>query len=87
METIIGFVVGYVVGTRQGRDGVRQMLAAVDDIRNSPEARDLVLTGMAIARSTMGQVLGGGAGAILTGAAHAVSKKADSLLVEAKQAA
>jgi hypothetical protein len=79
METIIGFVVGYVVGTRQGRDGVKQILAAVDGIRNSPETRDLVLTGVAIARST----LSGGAGAILNGAVHAVAKKADSVLSEA----
>jgi hypothetical protein len=79
METIIGFVVGYVVGTRQGRDGVKQMLAAVDGIRNSPETRELVLTGMAIARST----LSGGAGAILNGAVQAASRKADSMLSEA----
>lgn len=75
METLIGFVVGYLVGTKQGREGLDKVRESVDVIRNSPEVRQLVLTGSSIAGAAVRQVLSGGAGAILTGVVDALAHK------------
>lgn len=75
METLIGFVVGYLVGTKQGREGLDKVRESVDVIRNSPEVRQLVLTGSSIAGAAVRQVLSGGASAILTGAVDALAHK------------
>jgi hypothetical protein len=42
MEVIVGFAVGYWVGTRQGRQGLDRALDAARDIWESPETRHLV---------------------------------------------
>ncbi len=39
METLIGFAVGYWVGTRQGREGLGRALGTVREIWESPETR------------------------------------------------
>ncbi len=79
METLIGFAVGYVVGTRQGRDGLRKTRESFDAIRTSPEVRQLVATGVSLAGSTMKQLLSGGAGPMLGGVVDAVSRKAKEM--------
>ena len=80
METVIGFVVGYLVGTRQGRDGLRKARDSFDAIRTSPEVQQLVSTGMSIAGSTMKQLLSGGAGPMISGVVEAVSRKANEMM-------
>lgn len=80
METLIGFVIGYVVGTRQGRDGLAKARESVDAIRTSPEVRQLVATGASIAGGTLKQLLSGGAGPMLSGVVEAVSRKANEML-------
>jgi hypothetical protein len=80
METLIGFAIGYVVGTRQGRDGLRKARESFDAIRTSPEVRQLVATGASIAGSTMKQLLSGGAGPMLSGVMEAVSRKANEMM-------
>jgi hypothetical protein len=42
MEVIIGFAVGYWVGTRQGRQGLERALDTAREIWESPETRHLV---------------------------------------------
>jgi hypothetical protein len=76
METLVGFMVGYLVGTRQGRDGMRRTRESFDAIRTSPDVRQLVATGAAIAGSTAKQLLSGGAGPLLA----AVSRRAAVLM-------
>lgn len=80
METIIGFVVGYLVGTSQGRNGLAKARESIEAIRNSPETRRLIRTGAAIAGTATRQVLSGGAGAILSGALDSVTRKASDLI-------
>jgi hypothetical protein len=65
METLIGFAVGYFVGAQQGRDGLRKVVDAADAIRNSPEARQAVLAGAAVAGSMVRRVLGGDGNGVL----------------------
>jgi hypothetical protein len=64
MEVLIGFAIGYWVGTRQGRDGLARALDAAREISSSPEARNLLEEGMsmvsAIAPGAAGLVAKGG---------------------------
>jgi hypothetical protein len=41
METIVGFVAGYLVGTREGKDGLERLRSSWLSIRTSPEVRKL----------------------------------------------
>ncbi len=46
METVIGFVVGYLVGTRQGRQGMQNALESAQAIWASPETKRLLSEGL-----------------------------------------
>lgn len=90
METLIGFVAGYLVGTKQGRDGLAKVRESIDAIRSSPEVRQMLLAGASVAGSAVRQVIGGGAGVALTGAVEALARKASDLMsggAEARRAA
>ena len=47
MEAVIGFVVGYLVGTRQGRQGMQHALESAQAIWASPETKRLLSEGLA----------------------------------------
>jgi hypothetical protein len=42
METMVGFAVGFVVGTKEGRQGLAKILDSLAYIRESPELQNLV---------------------------------------------
>jgi hypothetical protein len=46
VEVVIGFVVGYMVGTRQGRQGMQHALDSAQAIWASPETRRLLSEGL-----------------------------------------
>ena len=46
MEAVIGFVVGYWVGTRQGRQGLQKALDSAQAIWASPETKRLLSEGL-----------------------------------------
>ena len=46
LEVIIGFAVGYLVGTRQGRQGMQKALDSAQAIWASPETRKLLSEGL-----------------------------------------
>jgi hypothetical protein len=54
MEVLLGFAVGYWVGTRQGREGLDRALGAARDIWASPQARRLLDEGLPAASSILG---------------------------------
>jgi len=72
METLIGFVAGYIAGCKDGPDGVKRLRAAAADIWNSGEVKRLageamsfadvlareVLAGRGVARSRLGGLSG-----------------------------
>jgi hypothetical protein len=60
METIVGFVAGYLVGTREGRDGVERLRSSWHSIRTSPEVRKLALEAVSVAEMAVRQVSGRG---------------------------
>jgi hypothetical protein len=49
METIVGFVAGYLVGTRDGREGLERLRSSWHAIRTSPEVRKLAGEAMTVA--------------------------------------
>ena len=49
METLIGFVAGYLVGAREGKDGLERLKTSFRSIMASPEARRLVGEAMQVA--------------------------------------
>jgi hypothetical protein len=59
MGTIIGVLVGYVLGTQSGKEGWQETKAAWATIRQSEELRDLLAGGVSLARDSVGQVLRG----------------------------
>jgi hypothetical protein len=50
MGAMVGFVIGYLVGTRAGEKGRSELLEAWQTIVNSEEVRDLVSGGLSMAR-------------------------------------
>ncbi|MCK4177980.1 hypothetical protein ACFFRE_06835 [Aciditerrimonas ferrireducens] len=55
MGALIGFVVGYVMGTRAGREGFEELRRAWDTIVRSQEVRDMVSGGMAMGKDLLQQ--------------------------------
>jgi uncharacterized protein (DUF697 family) len=80
MEVLIGFAIGYLVGTRQGQDGLRDVRESVDAIRNSSEVRQLVVGGASVAGSAVRQVLANGTGAALGGTVDVLVRRATDIL-------
>ena len=57
VEVVIGFAVGYWIGTRQGRQGLQQALDSAQAIAASPETRKLVSEGLAALEAVTAPVL------------------------------
>jgi hypothetical protein len=70
METIIGFVAGYLTGVSEGREGMKRARKSLDAIRTSPEVRRLVADGVGLAQGILGRIAKGG----LTGAIGGVTE-------------
>jgi hypothetical protein len=53
--TIVGVVIGYVLGTRAGEDGWAEFRDAWKVISSSEEVRDLVVAGFSVGRGLLGR--------------------------------
>ena len=53
METIIGFVAGYLAGCRDGKDGAKRLRESFDAIMSSPEVKRLSAEAMTMAEAAM----------------------------------
>ena len=51
MEVLVGFAVGYWIGTRHGRQGFEEALDAAREIWASPETRRLLGEGLSALRA------------------------------------
>jgi hypothetical protein len=78
METMVGFVIGYYLGTQHGREGLNQAMAALDAIRQSPQTRELLGTAYAAAGPLIKQLTGGGTGAVITGVVEEIGRRVAS---------
>jgi hypothetical protein len=83
METIVGFVAGYLVGTREGRDGLDRLRSSWHSIRTSPEVRKLAAEAVTMAEMAVRQVPGRGS---LGGLGGAVDDVRDMLVRRAVSA-
>lgn len=62
METLIGFVVGYMVGANEGKGGLERLKVSVNSIIASPEARKMVAEAMALAQPVIQRASSAGLG-------------------------
>jgi hypothetical protein len=62
METLIGFVVGYMVGAKEGKGGLERLKASVSSIIASPEARRMIAEAMAVAQPVIQRASSAGLG-------------------------
>jgi hypothetical protein len=60
METIIGFLAGYLVGTREGKAGLERLKTSVNAIRSSPEVRKMAADALVMAEQVVKRVPVGG---------------------------
>jgi hypothetical protein len=59
METILGFVAGYLAGCRDGKDGVKRLRETVIAIRDSGEVRRLTAEAVTLAEATARRAMSG----------------------------
>jgi hypothetical protein len=64
METVIGFVVGYLVGAREGKGGLERLKVSVNSIIASPEARRMITEAMAVAQPVIQRATSAGLGSL-----------------------
>ena len=57
MEALIGFAVGYWVGTRQGRQGLQRGLESAQAIWASPETKRLLSEGLSAFETVAGPAM------------------------------
>jgi hypothetical protein len=76
METIIGFIVGYLTGVSEGRDGLKRARASLEAIRNSPEFRRLLSDGITVAQGVAGRAAKGGLSSTVSGVTELISSRA-----------
>jgi hypothetical protein len=53
MGTVIAVVVGYVLGARAGQKGYEELVDAWETIRSSDEVRDLMQSGVVVAKELL----------------------------------
>jgi hypothetical protein len=76
METVIGFVVGFIAGTREGRAGVERLRASWRSIRSSPEVRRLAREATTVAESVARQAARGELGRSIGEVTDALMRRA-----------
>jgi hypothetical protein len=65
METLIGFIAGYLAGTQDGKAGLDRVRKSLAAIRSSPEVRRLAMEGTSLAAGLLKQATSRGlAGAV-----------------------
>ncbi len=69
METLFGFVAGYLAGCKDGQDGVNRLRASVEAIMKSDEAKRLTaealsFAGVAVRRAASGRSLSATVGTV-----------------------
>ena len=85
METLIGFAAGYLVGAKEGKDGLNRLKTSVEAIVKSPEARRMAAQAVSIAGLMMRQTSARGVGATANGVAELVMRKVSQSPIARKQ--
>lgn len=59
METILGFVAGYMAGCRDGKDGAKRLRESIEAIMSSGEVRRLAAEAMTVAEAATRRAIAG----------------------------
>ena len=79
METIIGFLAGYLVGAREGKAGLERLKTSVNAIRSSPEVHKMASDAMVVAEQVVKRVPAGGiSGAVVRTLASRASTRGET---------
>jgi len=78
METIIGFVAGYLAGSREGRAGLDRLRTSWHAIRTSPEVRKLASEAVTLAEATVRRAASGSLGETASGVRGLIAGRAAS---------
>ena len=78
MEAIIGFVAGYLVGSREGNAGLDRLRTSWDAIRTSPEVRRLAGEAAVVAEATFRRAASGGLSGTVSGLTDLIASRAAS---------
>jgi len=66
METIIGFVAGYLVGSREGKAGLERLKTSWHAIKASPEVRKMAVDAVTMAEQVVRRApIGGISGSVV----------------------
>ncbi|MGP7995808.1 MAG: hypothetical protein ACLPKI_00495 [Streptosporangiaceae bacterium] len=76
METIIGFIAGYLTGMNEGRDGLKRARASLEAIRNSPEFHRLVADAVTVTQGLAGRAAKGGLSGTINGVGELITSRA-----------
>ena len=78
METIVGFVAGYLVGTREGKAGLERLKTSWRAITSSPEVRKMASDVIVMAEQVVRRAPAGGiSGAVVRTLATRASSRRD----------
>jgi hypothetical protein len=78
MEAIIGFVAGYLVGSREGKVGLERLRTSWHAIRTSPEVRRLAGEAAVIAEVTVRRAATGGLSGTVSGVTDLLASRSAS---------
>ena len=76
METIIGFIAGYLAGMSEGRDGLKRARASLEAIRNSPEVRRLMADAITVAQGAASRAAKGGLSSTVSSVGEMIASRA-----------
>jgi hypothetical protein len=79
METLVGFIAGYLIGTRDGREGLDRLRSSWRSIRTSPEVRRLAGEARPVVEAVVRQAASGRSGLRLKGLGAAAASVAQDL--------
>jgi hypothetical protein len=79
METIIGFVAGYLVGTREGKAGLERLKTSWQAITTSPEVRKMASDAIGMAEQVVKRApVGGISGAVVRSVASRATTRRET---------
>lgn len=87
METFIGFIAGYLVGSREGKAGLERLKTSWNAIRTSPEVRKLATDAAAVAGQVVRRAPAGGIGETVETVVRTLASRAGATRRETSRAA
>jgi hypothetical protein len=78
METIIGFIAGYLTGVSEGRDGLQRARKSLEAIRTSPELRRMVGEAVGVTHAVVSRAAKGGLGSTVGEVTELIASRASA---------